>query len=258
MTYTLQHYVPRGRKEVGRRRSPGAPGQYIMANITLNAQVRTTQGKQVRALRRQGIIPANVYGRGIDSVAVQFALRDLRDVLIEAGATTVVDLRVRPADGDGAAQVHPVLIETIAREPGRGRILHIDFRQVDLNRPVRTSVPIVLHGEAPAADRGGVPVQSLDALEVEALPRDLPHEIAVDVSGLAAIDDQITVGDIKLSAGVTAHADADIIVVRIIGSRLEAEVAAEDAVAAEEAAAANEEASAGEDQEGGSGAAPGA
>src|SRR5687768_18587163 len=102
-----------------------------MADVTLNAEVRTVIGKQVRALRRQGIIPANVYGRGIDSVAVQFALRDLREVLIEAGSTTVVDLRVSPAGG-GDAQPHPVLIETITRGPSRGRILHIDFRQVDL------------------------------------------------------------------------------------------------------------------------------
>ncbi|MDQ3702645.1 MAG: 50S ribosomal protein L25 [Chloroflexota bacterium] len=228
-----------------------------MADVTLNAQVRTIIGKQVRALRRQGIIPANVYGRGIDSVAVQFALRDLRDVLIQAGATTVVDLHVSPAGG-GDAQPHPVLIETITREPGRGRILHIDFRQVDLNRPVRTDVPIVLLGEAPAVQQGGVVVQSLDTLAVEALPRSLPHEIPVDISRLAAVDDQITVGDITLPAGVTAQVDAEIIVVRIIGSRLEAEVAAEEAVTADEAAAATEEAAAGEPEADGSGAPSGA
>ena len=211
-----------------------------MADVTLTATRRTITGKQVRALRRQGLVPANVYGRGIASVPVQFDLRDLRDILIQAGATTVVDLHIRGADGADEGGRHPVLVENVQRNAGTGKVLHVDFRQVDLNRPVRASVPLVLSGESPAAERGAVVVQALDALEVEALPRSLPHEIVVDISGLVDTSSQVTVGDLPLPPGVTAHADESTIVVSVVASRVEEEVAAEEAETAEAAAEAAE------------------
>jgi large subunit ribosomal protein L25 len=207
-----------------------------MADVTLTATRRSVMGKQVRALRRQGLIPANVYGRGIESIPLQFDLRDLRDVLMQAGATTVVDLHIRGADGREDGGRHPVLIDNIQRNAGTGKILHVDFRQVDLNLPVRASVPLVLTGESPAAERGAVVVQALDTLEVEALPGDLPQEIAVDISGLVDTTSQVAVGELAIPAGVTAHADPATVVVSVVASRVEEEVAAEEAAAAEAAA----------------------
>src|SRR5918995_4051905 len=140
-----------------------------MADVTLNATLRTLRGKKVRALRRQGLVPANIYGRGVESLPLQFELRDLRDVLLQAGTTTVVDLHISDAGGRDDGRLHPVLIETVQRNPANGKVLHVDFRQVDLNRPVRTSVTIVLQGESPAASRGAVVVQAMAPLDNEAL-----------------------------------------------------------------------------------------
>ena len=207
-----------------------------MADVILNATLRTLRGKKVRALRRQGLVPANVYGRGVESLPLQFELRDLRDVLLQAGLTTVVDLQISDAGGRDDGRSHPVLIETVQRNPANGHVLHVDFRQVDLNRPVRASVQIVLQGEAPAAAQGAVVVQALDTLEVEALPRSLPQEIVVDISTLVDTTSQIAVGELSLPEGVEAQADPATIVVSVVASRMEAEVAAEDAAAAEEAA----------------------
>ncbi|MGH2353105.1 MAG: 50S ribosomal protein L25 [Chloroflexota bacterium] len=206
-----------------------------MADITLNAERRTLKGKQVRALRRQDIIPANIYGRGIESVAVQFRLRALRDLLIQAGTTSIVDVHVHDPAGGSDGESHPVLVERVSRHPASGKVLHVDLRHIDLNRPVRAAVPIRLVGEAPAVNLGGVLVHPLDTIEVEALPRSLPRVIEVDISALADLDSQITVGDLQLPPGVTTNAAPESVVAHVVTSRLEQEVAAEEAAAAEAA-----------------------
>ena len=217
-------------------------------NITLIAQRRELTGKKVRQLRRQGIIPGNIYGRGLESVPVQIAVRALRDVLISAGTTTVVDVHLRSSDGSEDGKQHPVLIEHITRNPATGQVLHVDLHQVDLNRPVHAAVPITLVGEAPAVARdGGVLLHTLDTIEVEALPRSLPHEIEVDISVLREIDSQLTVADLRLPAGVTVASDPAMLVVKVMASKMEQEVAAEEAeTAAEAKEAAEGEAPAGE------------
>src|SRR5947207_15925562 len=109
-----------------------------MADVRLDAQARTLLGKKARRLRRQGIIPANIYGGGLEaSIPVQIEVRSLRDVLLAAGTTTVVDVLVRPAEGiaggeDGAT--HPVLVERVSRHPATGQLLHVDLHQVRLDR----------------------------------------------------------------------------------------------------------------------------
>lgn len=212
-----------------------------MADISLRASVRTITGKKVGALRRAGIIPGNIYGRGIESLAVQVDVREFRDALTAAGSTSVVDLHVVTGSGREDGKSHPVLIERVSTHPATGKVLHVDLRQVDLNRPVRTAVPITVTGESPAvANEGGVLMTSLDSLEVEALPRLLPHEIEVDVSVLKEIDSQIVVGDLKLPAGVTVHSDSETVIARVVASKLEQEVAAEEAETAAEATEAAE------------------
>ena len=207
-----------------------------MADITLRAQVRTVKGKKVGALRRQGLIPANIYGRGIESLPIQVDVRSFRNALAQAGTSTLVDVHVSNDGGQGDGQSHPVLIENVSLHPATGKVLHIDLRQVDLNRPIRANVAIVLTGESPAVkNEGGVLVHPLDSLEVEALPRALPHEITVDISSLVALDQQITVGDLQLGPGVTVDTDPSTVVAQVIASKLEQEVAAEEAAAAETA-----------------------
>jgi large subunit ribosomal protein L25 len=202
-------------------------------------------GRKVGRLRRQGLVPANIYGGGLQaSIPVQIDVRSLREVLVSAGSTTVVDVHVRSADGSGDGPAHPVLVERVSRHPATGQVLHVDLRQVDLSRPVRAEVPVALIGESPATRAGNVLFHPVDVIEVEALPRDLPHAIEVDVTGLAEVDEQITVADLRLPTGVTVHTDPETLVVKIVASKLEQEVAAEEAETA--AAAAEAAAEAGE------------
>ena len=214
-----------------------------MADISLRAQTRTVKGKKVGALRRQGLVPGNIYGRGVESLPVQIDVRDFRDALASAGHSTVVDVHVFGASGQEDGKLHPVLIEKVSTHPATGKVQHVDLRQVDLNRPVRAAVQVVLTGESPAVkNEGGVLVHPLDNIEVEALPRALPHEIEVDISVLAELDQAITIADLRLPPGVTVFNDPTTVVAQVIASKLEQEVAAEEAEAAAEAAEAAAEA----------------
>ena len=214
-----------------------------MADIALRAQTRTIKGKKVGALRRQGLIPANIYGRGLESLPVQIDIRAFRDALAEAGHSTVVDVHVFGAGGMEDGKSHPVLIEKVSTHPATGKVQHVDLRQVDLNRPVKASVALVLVGESLAVkNEGGVLMHSLDNLDVEALPRALPHEIEVDISVLTELDQSITVADLRLPAGVTVDTDPSTVIAQVIASKLEQEVAAEEAETAAEAAEAAAEA----------------
>jgi large subunit ribosomal protein L25 len=208
-----------------------------MADITLQASRRTTAGKKVKRLRREGTIPGRIYGAGMESIPVQIDVQALRGVLAAAGSTTVVDVSLGGADGNGATETYPALIEGVTRHPSSGRLLHVDLHRVDLSRPVRATVPISLLGESAAVGAGGVLLHALDALEVEAMPAALPHTIEVDISVLRETDDQLTVGDLQLPSGVATHSPAETLVAKVVASKLELEVAAE---VAETAAAAAE------------------
>lgn len=208
-----------------------------MAEIVLRAQQRTLLGKKVGRLRREGLIPGNIFGAGLPSLAIQFDARSLREALIKAGTSTVVDVHLSTEGHDDGKQ-HPVLIEKISIDPVSAKILHVDFHQVDLNRPTRAAVSVVLVGESPAVKNlGGVLIQSLDTLEVEALPRNLPHEIRIDIDRLVGIDDHVTVADLKLPEGVTTDVAPEIIIAQVVASKLAEEVSAEEAETAAEVAA---------------------
>src|SRR5919202_6753783 len=135
-----------------------------MADVRLDVQARTLFGRKAGRLRRQGIVPANIYGGGLaESIPVQIDVRSLREVLLSAGTTTVVDVHVRTGESGEDGRTHPVLIERVSRHPATGQVLHVDLRQVRLDQPVRASVPVTFFGEAPAVHAGGVLFHPVDA-----------------------------------------------------------------------------------------------
>lgn len=159
---------------------------------SLESQKREVFGRKLKALRREGIVPANVYGKMTPSTSIQVDLKDFLKVFEEAGETGLVDLKV---DKD----TKPVLIHNVQRNPVTGVPVHVDFLQVDLKQKVTVMVPLEFVGEAQAEkDEIGIVVRQLNEIEVEALPTELPESIEVDLSGLAQIDDSIKVGDIKV------------------------------------------------------------
>ena len=180
-----------------------------MKRYKLAVEKRTVVGKKVKKLRKEGIFPANIYGKDIKSLAVQLPYKEFENVFKEAGETRLIDLEVdketRPV------LIHNVQLDYLTRTP-----LHADFYQVNLKEKVTTMVPIKTLGEPKAvSEKIGILLQPLSEIEVEALPTDLPENIEINVEYLAAIDQQITVKELKAPTGVTILTDPEQVVVKI-------------------------------------------
>lgn len=162
-----------------------------MANTyNLSATHRELTGRKVKHLRKEGVLPANVFGKGQTSKNIQLLASDFETVYEEAGGTSLVSLTV---NGDKPISV---LIGEVQVDPVSMKHVHVDFRHVNLKEKIIAYVPIELEGEAPAEKSGAMIMQSLDELEVEALPGDLPESVKIDVSGLVEVGDLITVKDL--------------------------------------------------------------
>ena len=201
-----------------------------MKREKLTVTKRKITGKKVKQLRRDGILPANVYGKDFKSVSVQVPLKDFEKVYKDAGETGVVDL-----DLEGKAI--PVLIHNVDTDY-LSNVLHAEFYKVNLSEKVKTMVPVLVTGEPKAvADNTGLLMNITTEVEVEALPTDLPENLEINVEGLANVGDQITVGDVKAPEGVTIITDPGQVIVKIdeLVSKEAQEQAAEEEAAAEAA-----------------------
>lgn len=199
------------------------------AGITLNVSPRTLAGRKVKQLRRQGIVPANVFGSKTKSIAVQVSADVFKKVFAEAGETSLVYLTV----GDEKT-ARPVLIASVQIHPVTDAPLHIDFHQVDLTQKVTADIPVELVGEAPAEkELGATIVQLVNELEVEALPTDLPEKFEIDLSSLKAFGDMISVKDVKVDAAkVEIKNDPELQIVQAQEPQKEEEVVPEAAESA--------------------------
>lgn len=204
-----------------------------MKRQKLTVEKRKVLGKKVKKLRKDGLLPANIYGRDIKSLAVQLPYKEFEKVFQEVGETGLIDVEV-----DGTLRpvlIHNVQLDYITRTP-----VHADFFQVNLKEKVKTMVPVVTAGEPKAVtDKLGLLMQTLSEVEVEALPEDLPEHIEVNVEPLTLVHEQITVGDLKVAKGVSILTDGGQVVVKIgeLISKEAQEQAAAEAAAAEAAKA---------------------
>lgn len=178
--------------------------------LSLKVEKREIFGKKVKRLRREGLIPANIYGRKIKSEAVSVQKSDFDEVFKEAGETQIVNLEL-------GKEKRPVLIHDIQKDPVTGDIIHIDFLQVDLKEKVTASIPVVGVGESPVEKQGlGTVVFYVDEIEVEALPTDLLERVEVDLSSLENIDQTILVKDLAFDTSkVEVKASPDEVVVKV-------------------------------------------
>ena len=184
--------------------------------VTLSATNRTVLGKKVRRLRREGVLPANVYGRGVDSTAIQLDGRDFRRAIRQAGIRSMFELAI-----EGEPQSRHVLVRGLDREGGTGDPIHVDFYQVDLNNPIQTTIAIRLTGVAPAVtDLGGTLLQNLETVAIRCLPLDIPEAIELDVSSLESFELSLNVGDLNVPAGVEVLVASDIGVATVDAPRL--------------------------------------
>lgn len=161
---------------------------------TLDAQLRSVTGRKVKQLRAEKKIPGNIFGKKITSTAIVVEDRTFEKLFRTAGTTSLVDLSV-----SGEKSIRPVLVSQVQRHPVTDRILHIDFRQVDLAEKVTATIPLRTVGEAPAVrDKGAILVVVHPELQIEALPMDLPDRLEADVSVLTEIGNSIHVRDLKV------------------------------------------------------------
>lgn len=204
-----------------------------MKRPKLAVEKRKILGKKVKKLRREGILPANIYGKDIKSLAVALPQKEFEKVFKEVGETGLVDVAVN-------GEVKPALIHNVQVEPLSSRYLHADFYQVNLKEKIKAMVPVVSVGKAKAVlDKVGIILQPVSEVEVEALPEDLPEKIEVNVEKLATLDEQITASDLKAPQGVEILTDPEQVVVKIaeLVSKEAEELAAQEAAAAEAAKA---------------------
>jgi large subunit ribosomal protein L25 len=194
-----------------------------MEEIVLQAKHRKVIGKQVKALRRQGGLPAILYG-SIDPLPIILDAHETERVLHSVTSSHLITVEV-----DGSP--HSVLVRERQRNPLTGHLIHVDFQVVSLTEKLRASVMLDLVGDAPAVKEfSGVLVTGLESLEVECYPQDLPERITIDLSALREIGDAIYVRDLNLPEAVEVLDDPDEMVVLVTAPEAEA-VTEEEAVA---------------------------
>ena len=200
--------------------------------IQLSAKKREIIGKKVKVLLKEGFIPAVLYGPGAASLVLSVAKKEFDMAYKEAGESSLVSLNV---DEDK----NLVLIRGVQQHPLSGSTIHVDFYQPRLDVKIKIMVPVHLEGEAPAQKNfDGTLIQSINEVEVFALPQDLPSEIIVDVSSLKTLEDRMLVENLQVDLKVEMLAESDWIVAQVMPAQnVEEELAkpVEDEAAAVEA-----------------------
>jgi len=178
-----------------------------MEKYLIEAKNREVFGKKVKALRREGMVPAIIYGSGIDPIPVTMNTNDVLRTLKVVGANTLITIKVGKKE-------HLTLIRDIQREVIKRDLLHLDFQAVSLEEKITSTVPVVIVGEAPVVQEfEALLITSMEVLEIEAKAKDLPDTINVDVSNLIEIGDNILVKDLTIAGEVTVLDDPEEIVI---------------------------------------------
>ena len=207
-----------------------------MKSISLDAKEREITGKKVKKLRKEGLLPITVYGSGIKSVSLSVPIKEFSIVYRQAGETGLVELKF-------AGKSEHTLISNVQIHPVNRSIIHAEFHAVKLTEKIKAKVPVELVGESPAVqNKIGVLLQTLNEIEVEALPTDLPEKIEVEVGKLSEIDQQVIVSDLKIPSGVVALTPGEEVVVKVAPAVSEETKKELEAAAAEALAAKAEEA----------------
>lgn len=185
-------------------------------SLQFQADPRSVLRSRVRAIRKLGLTPAHVYGRGLAPTNLQADSEQLARLVSQAGTNTPVTLSVTGSSGSLFT-----FIREVQRHPVTEAILHVDFLQVSMTDKMQAAVPITLVGE-PYAVRilGGMLFQALEAVQVECLPLDLPQSVEVDISALNDFDKTVTVASLSFGDSVTILSDPSELVARVNAPRV--------------------------------------
>lgn len=187
--------------------------------VKLAVKTREVFGRKTRKGKREGLIPAVLYGKGIEGKSLWVDSLDFQRLLKSSGESTMINLSVDGKDDRN------VIIYDLQRDPMRNSYTHIDFFQVRMDEEIETEVELSYIGEAPAVkELGGVLVKNIDSVEVKCLPADLPSEIEVDITVLKTFEDRICIKDLKIGKGVELQLEAETVVALVSEPRSEEEL----------------------------------
>ncbi len=186
-----------------------------MDKLRLVVEKRAVLGKQAKKLRREGYLPANIYGKSIVSQAVRVKLDEFRSVYKKAKGTHLVYLQIDKEE-------LPVLIQNVQQHPVTGKYLHADFRKMDLKEKTEAQVPIEVVGQLEVVKSGEADLLVLsDKVWIRALPEKIPEKIVVDIAGLSGIGAEVRVKNLPKSVDYEFVDDAEKLVVQIVEAKKE-------------------------------------
>jgi len=195
--------------------------------LILTAKIRKELGKKVKSLRKEGILPAVLYGHKIKNLNLELDLKEFEKIYKEAGESSLITLVIAKGKDEaeasspslkveGEKQKFLVLIHDIQFDHLTQKLIHIDFYQPELKEEVEVTVPLIFEGEAAAVkDLGGTLVKNISEVEVKALPQNLPHEIKVDIGNLKTFEDNILIKDLIVSKEVKILKEPEEIVAKV-------------------------------------------
>ncbi len=186
----------------------------------VKATTRTVAGRKVKHLRKEGFLPATVYGKAFESLSVQFNAAEIEKLFNDIGESTLVEVIL------DEKEKLPVLFRNPQYHPVEGNMIHIDCYKVNLKEKISAMVPIEFVGESQAVKDGNTLVTVTDEVEIEALPADLPESIEVDLAVLDNLEATITVADLKIDTSkLEVLTDAEQLIAKVEEPRAEEEVA---------------------------------
>lgn len=193
-----------------------------MSELVIYAKKRDLIGKRVNRLRREGKIPAIIYGSKMEPLPITLNLREASKTLAAATASSLVTIKVDGKD-------HIVLVREKQKNFIRNELLHVDFQAVSMTEKIRASVSVITHGVSLAVkDMSAVLVNGLTEIEVLAFPQDLPESFVVDISSLAELGSSITVSDLDIPENVEILSNPEDVIITATGKTEEAEVEEEE------------------------------
>ena len=204
-----------------------------MEQFELKARVRKSVGNgPARALRREGKLPAVLYGPKAETVLLSVDIKELEEIIKKSNIGQVLlNLVIQ----NGQTDTKPAMIKEFQTHPVSGKFLHIDFYEIDMQRKIRAGVPVVTKGQPKGVELGGLLQIVRRELEVLCLPTQIPNAIEVDVTELG-VGDSIHVDEIQLEGDVEIPADVNFTVITVLSPKVEAEVEEEEEELEEEAA----------------------
>ncbi len=211
-----------------------------MKDLQLKAEIRTKTGKKVKILRKEGFVPAVVYGHKTENIPLKIKYRDFKKIYEKAGESTLIELQIIPRQKGSEtetskSEVKKVLIHNVQFDPLTDKFFHVDFYQVKMTEKITAEVALKFVGDAPAVkNKGGILVKNTDKLQVECLPQDLIHDIEVDIGKINELDDSIYVRDLPIPKGINILAGPDEPIATVVSPSTQEEEKEEEEIKPEE------------------------